>query len=40
MQDYMTAADYFADNVKQIDKERLGACGASFGENNDYRFKQ
>ena len=31
MQDYMTAADYFADNVKQIDKERLGACGASFG---------
>jgi len=31
MQDYMTAADYFTDNVKQIDKERLGACGASFG---------
>ena len=31
MQDYMTAADFFADSVKQIDKERLGACGASFG---------
>ncbi len=31
MQDYMTAADYFTDKVKQIDKERLGACGASFG---------
>ncbi len=31
MQDYMTAADHFADSVKQIDKERLGACGASFG---------
>ena len=31
MQDYMRAADYFTDNVKQIDKERLGACGASFG---------
>jgi len=31
MQDYMTAADYFAANTPQIDKERLGACGASFG---------
>ncbi len=31
MQDYMRAADFFADSVKQIDKERLGACGASFG---------
>ena len=31
MQDYMTAADYFTDNIPQIDKERLGACGASFG---------
>ena len=31
MQDYMAAADYFTDKVKQIDKERLGACGASFG---------
>ena len=31
MKDYMTAADYFADNTPQIDKERLGACGASFG---------
>ena len=31
MQDYMTAADYFADNMPQIDKERVGACGASFG---------
>ena len=31
MQDYMTATDWFADNMKQIDKERIGACGASFG---------
>ena len=31
MQDYMTAADYFTDNMRQIDKERLGGCGASFG---------
>ncbi|MCR4965342.1 MAG: S9 family peptidase [Bacteroidales bacterium] len=31
MQDYMRAADFFTDSVKQIDKERLGACGASFG---------
>ena len=31
MKDYMSATDYFADNFKQIDKERIGACGASFG---------
>ena len=31
MKDYMAAADYFAFNTPQIDKERLGACGASFG---------
>ena len=31
MQDYMAATDYFADNFKQIDRERIGACGASFG---------
>ena len=31
MQDYITAADHFANTVPQIDKERLGACGASFG---------
>ena len=31
MKDYMTAADYFASHTPQIDKERLGACGASFG---------
>jgi dipeptidyl aminopeptidase/acylaminoacyl peptidase len=31
MQDYMSATDYFANNFPQIDKERIGACGASFG---------
>ena len=31
MQDYMSATDYFANNFKQIDRERIGACGASFG---------
>ena len=31
MKDYMTATDWAADNIKQIDKERIGACGASFG---------
>ena len=31
MQDYMTATDYFAKNKTQIDPERIGACGASFG---------
>ena len=31
MKDYMAAADWFAFNTPQIDKERLGACGASFG---------
>ena len=31
MKDYMAAADWFTDKMPQIDKERLGACGASFG---------
>ena len=31
MKDYVLATDYFADNMKQIDRERIGACGASFG---------
>ncbi len=31
MQDYLQAAHHFADNVKQIDANRIGACGASFG---------
>jgi len=48
MKDYMTATDYFANNCKQIDKERIGACGASFGgysiywlagHNENHRFK-
>lgn len=48
MQDYMSATDYFAQNFKQIDPERIGACGASFGgysiywlagHNENHRFK-
>ncbi|MBQ9473699.1 MAG: S9 family peptidase [Bacteroidales bacterium] len=31
MQDYMRATDAIADAMPQIDKERIGACGASFG---------
>ena len=31
MKDYMSATDYFANNFPQIDRERIGACGASFG---------
>ena len=31
MQDYMSATDWAADNIPQIDRERIGACGASFG---------
>ena len=31
MQDYMTATDWAAENIPQIDRERIGACGASFG---------
>ena len=31
MKDYMSATDWAADNIKQIDRERIGACGASFG---------
>lgn len=48
MKDYMSATDYFAKNFKQIDPERIGACGASFGaysiywlagHNENHRFK-
>lgn len=48
MQDYMTATDYFANNHKSIDADRIGACGASFGgysiywlagHNENHRFK-
>ena len=31
MQDYMAATDWAAANIPQIDRERIGACGASFG---------
>lgn len=48
MKDYMTATDYFAKNMPQIDADRIGACGASFGaysiywlagHNENHRFK-
>ncbi len=48
MKDYMTATDYFAKNMSQIDADRIGACGASFGaysiywlagHNENHRFK-
>ncbi|MBQ6069344.1 MAG: S9 family peptidase [Bacteroidales bacterium] len=48
MKDYMTATDYFAANMPQIDANRIGACGASFGaysiywlagHNENHRFK-
>ena len=48
MQDYMTATDAMAKEIKQIDPERIGACGASFGgysiywlagHNQNKRFK-
>ena len=48
MKDYMAATDYFAKNMPQIDPERIGACGASFGaysiywlagHNENHRFK-
>ena len=48
MKDYMTATDYFANNMPQIDADRIGACGASFGaysiywlagHNDNHRFK-
>ena len=48
MKDYMTATDYFAQNMPQIDANRIGACGASFGaysiywlagHNENHRFK-
>ena len=47
MKDYMAATDYFA-QMPQIDAERIGACGASFGgysiywlagHNENHRFK-
>lgn len=47
MKDYMAATDYFAQKP-QIDAERIGACGASFGgysiywlagHNENHRFK-
>ena len=47
MKDYMSATDYFA-QMPQIDAERIGACGASFGaysiywlagHNENHRFK-
>ena len=31
MKDYAMATDYFAEKMPQIDRERIGACGASFG---------
>ena len=36
MKDYMTATDYFAQNMPQIDAGRIGACGASFGAYSIY----
>ena len=36
MKDYMVATDYFAENMPQIDAERIGACGASFGAYSIY----
>lgn len=47
MKDYMSATDYFA-QMPQIDADRIGACGASFGaysiywlagHNENHRFK-
>lgn len=31
MQDYIAATDWAAQNIPQIDRDRIGACGASFG---------
>lgn len=48
MQDYMQSVDVLTKEVKQIDAERVGACGASFGafsiywlagHNESHRFK-
>lgn len=48
MKDYMQSVDVLARDVKQIDPERIGACGASFGaysiywlagHNENHRFK-
>ncbi|MBQ9639287.1 MAG: S9 family peptidase [Bacteroidales bacterium] len=48
MKDYMQSVDVLAREVKQIDAERIGACGASFGafsiywlagHNENHRFK-
>lgn len=48
MQDYIQATDVIAQDIKAIDPERIGACGASFGgfsiywlagHNENHRFK-
>lgn len=48
MKDYMQATDVIAQEMPQIDNERIGACGASFGaysiywlagHNENHRFK-
>lgn len=48
MKDYMQATDVIAKEIPQIDAERIGACGASFGaysiywlagHNENHRFK-
>lgn len=48
MQDYIQATDVIAKDIKAIDPERIGACGASFGgysiywlagHNENHRFK-
>ncbi len=48
MADYRAAVDYFTGNFRQIDANRLGACGASFGgfsiywlagHNEDHKIK-
>ena len=36
MKDYMQATDVIANEMPQIDKERIGACGASFGAYSIY----
>ena len=36
MKDYMQATDWAAENIKQIDRDRIGACGASFGAYSIY----
>lgn len=36
MKDYMQATDWAAENIRQIDRDRIGACGASFGAYSVY----